>query len=483
VRKFLWAPLLRCFGPQRIDILNRIMILSGAGVGGGSLIYANTHMMPGDAFFRNAAWAHLGDWKARLAPFYATARTMLGSTAYDKEGPEDKVMAEIARDMGKAGTYKPVDHIGVYLGDPNKATDPYFKGLGPERKGCVECAGCMVGCRYNAKNTLDKNYLWFAERYGARIEPETKVVRIEHIDGIYHIHTRSSTAWGGGLGRVYRSKGLVVSAGVLGTLRLLLQQKHELGTLPKLSEMLGSNLRTNSESLCGISGIPEKMNHGVAISRVFEPDEHTHIELVKYSDGSGAMALLSTMAAGDGPPLLRTAKMLWNTVSRPLKTLQVLRRDFGRHSIILLVMQNLDNAVTMRWKKGLFGGLRVKDGHDHRVPAYISVGQEVMHRYAKKTKGVAMNATTEVLFNMSSTAHILGGCPMGTDAANGMINERFEAFGYPELRILDGSIIPANLGVNPSLTITALSEYAMSLVPVKEGYAGRTLAEEMEMRP
>lgn len=480
VRKFLWAPVLRCFGPQQIQLLNRIMVLSGAGVGGGSLIYANTHMMPGDAFFTHPAWSRFGDWKERLAPHYATARFMLGSTRYEQEGPEDRVLAEIARDMGKADTYKPVDHVGVYLGDAKTPTDPYFNGLGPERTGCKACANCMVGCRFNAKNTLDKNYLWFAERFGARIEAETEVTRIEHRDGSYHVHVRGTTAFFRRKERVFRSKGLVVSAGVMGTLKLLLRQKHDLRTLPKLSDQLGTTVRTNSESLCGISGIPEKVNHGVAISRVFEPDVHTHIELVKYGDGSGAMGLLTVMAAGEGHPLLRVAESIWNTVTRPRKAFHVLRRDFGRHSIILLVMQSLDNAVRVRWKRGLFGG-RLSVAHDggKRVPAFIGVGQEVMHRYAAKSGGTAMNALPEVLLDMSSTAHILGGCPMGATAAEGVVNERFEAFGYPELRILDGSIIPANLGVNPSLTITALSEYAMGLVPTKVGHQGRTLEEEM----
>jgi cholesterol oxidase len=483
VRRFLWAPVLRCFGPQQIELLNRIMVLSGAGVGGGSLIYANTHMMPGDAFFAHPAWSRFGDWKERLAPHYATARFMLGSTRYDAEGPEDRVLADVARDMGKADTYMPVDHVGVYLGDPMMPTDPYFKGLGPQRTGCTACANCMVGCRYNAKNTLDKNYLWFAERYGARIEAETEVTRIEHRDGLYHVHTRCSTAWGGGERRVFRSKGLVVSAGVMGTLKLLMRQKHEQRTLPALSDQLGASLRTNSESLCGISGIPEKVNHGVAISRVFEPDAHTHIELVKYGDGSGAMGLLAVMAAGEGPPLLRLAKSFWNAIIQPRKAINVLRRDFGRHSIILLVMQSLDNAVLVRWKSGLFGGrLSVARNRGKRVPAFIGIGQEVMHRYAAKTGGTAMNALPEVLLDMSSTAHILGGCPMGTDAKEGVVNERFEAFGYPELRILDGSIIPANLGVNPSLTITALAEYAMSLVPSKTGHAGPTLKEQLARR-
>jgi cholesterol oxidase len=482
IRKFLWAPALRCFGPQQIDLLDRIMVLSGAGVGGGSLVYANTHMMPPDSFFQHPSWAELGDWKERLAPYYAKARSMLGSTPYIKEGPEDEVLQGIAKDMGKADTYRPVDHVGVYLGDPSTSTDPYFKGLGPQRNGCTECAGCMVGCRHNAKNTLDKNYLWFAERNGARIEAGTKVDRIEYKDGLYHVYTRSTMNWPWDARRVFRSKGLVVSAGVLGTLRLLMRQKHELGTLPELSDTLGGSLRTNSESLCGISGIPGKMNHGVAISRVFAPDDNTHIELVKYPDGSGVMGLLSVMAAGAGPPLLRTAKMLWNTVSRPHRVFQVLRRDWARHSIILLVMQTVDNAVDLRWKRGLFGGrLRVNEQRERRVPAYIPIGQEVMHRYAGKVGGVAMNAAPEVLMNMSSTAHILGGCPMGTDRSNGVVNERFEVFGYPRMHILDGSIIPANLGVNPSLTITALSEYAMAQVAPKPGNDRRTLEEELDL--
>lgn len=483
VRKFLWAPMLRCFGPQQIELLNRIMVLSGAGVGGGSLVYANTHMMPGDAFFSHPAWSRFGDWKERLAPHYATARFMLGSTRYEQEGPEDRVLAGIARDMGRADTYKPVDHVGVYLGDAKAPADPYFNGLGPARTGCTACANCMVGCRYNAKNTLDKNYLWFAERFGARIEAETEVTRIEHKDGLYHVHVRSTTAFFGRKARVFRSKGLVVSAGVMGTLKLLLRQKHELRTLPKLSDRIGAMVRTNSESLCGISGIPEKVNNGVAISRVFEPDAHTHIELVKYGDGSGAMGLLAVMAAGDGPPIMRVAKSIWNTITQPRKAFNALRRDFGRHSIILLVMQSLDNAVRVSWRKGLFGGkLSVANEGGRRVPAYIGIGQEVMHRYAAKTGGTAMNALPEVLLDMSSTAHILGGCPMGTSAEEGVVNERFEAFGYPGLWILDGSIIPANLGVNPSLTITALAEYAMSQVPVRTGHAGPTLSEQLAAR-
>lgn len=481
VRKFLWAPAFKAFGIQKINFLNRIMVLGGAGVGGGSLVYANTHMFPPDAFFNNPVWSGIRNWKETLAPFYETARFMLGSSKYEKEGPEDEVLKQIAIDMDKLDTYKPVDHVGVYLGDRKVEKDPYFNGLGPKRKGCIECANCMVGCRYNSKNTLDKNYLWFAEKWGAKVEPETKVTKVEYIDGLYHIHTESSTSWFSKKRGVFKSKGVVFSAGVLGSLKLLFRQKEEFKTLANLSDKLGSNLRTNSESLCGIAGIEKKMNQGLAISRVFNPDDNTHIELVKYGDGSGAMGLLSVMAAGDGPAIVRTFKMLWNLITSPRKAWNVLRRDFAQHSIILLVMQSLDNALQMKWKKGLFGGgLTVDNGAKNQVPAYIDVGQNVMHRYAEKTGGTAMNATTEVLFNMSSTAHILGGCPMGETKETGVVNDKFEVHGYPNMRVLDGSIIPCNLGVNPSLTITALSEYAMSHVPDKEGNTRQSLDEQMK---
>lgn len=480
ISKFLWLPLLRCFGFMRIDLLNRILIFSGNGVGGGSLVYANTHMYPPDAFFENPVWSGIRDWKKTLEPYYAKARFMLGSSRYTKEGPEDRILKDIAADMGKADTYAPVDHIGVYLGDPKKETDPYFNGLGPLRKGCTECAGCMVGCRHNAKNTLDKNYLWFAEQWGAQIEAECEVTRVEFQNGLYHVTTVSSTSFFGKQEKTFKAKGIVFSAGVLGTLRLLFKQKYDLKTLPELSDQLGANLRTNSESLCGIAGIPQKMNHGVAISRVFNPDQHTHIELVKYPDRSGLMGLLAVMATGDGPAPLRTVRSFWTFITSSRQAYRVLSRDFAKYSIILLVMQSLDNALKVEWKRGIFGkGLRVKDGSGQRAPAYIPVGQDVMHRYAQKSGGVAMNNMGEVFLNMSSTAHILGGCPMGNDATKGVVNERFEVHGYPDMRILDGSIVPCNLGVNPSLTITALSEYAMSLVPNKEGVEVRTLEERM----
>lgn len=482
VRKYLWVPLLKCFGFMKLTFFKEVFILSGVGVGGGSLVYANTHFVPPDAFFKNKAWAHIRDWKTTLMPFYQKAKFMLGTTKYPHLYLEDEVLKEVAQDMGRSDSFDTVE-VGVYFGDPLKPKDPYFKGLGPERNGCTGCAGCMVGCRYNAKNTLDKNYLYFAEKNGAEVFAETLVTRIEFNDAeqLYYIHTQSSTSWFGTRKQVYKSKGLVVSGGVLGTMDLLLKQKYETGTLSRLSDTLGENLRTNSESLCGVLDGDRTLNNGVAISSVFNPDDDTHIEIVKFPNKSGALARLGTMAAGEGSPMVRTAKLIGNIITQPGKFLRAtFSSNLPRNSIIFLVMQNLDNSMRMVWKKGLFGGgMKIANDGEEKVPAYIDIGQKVMERYGEKVNGVPMNALTEIMFNMSSTAHILGGCPMGLTPEEGVVNDKFEVHSYPNMYILDGSIIPCNLGVNPSLSITALSEYAMAQIPAKEGNTKKTLEEEM----
>jgi cholesterol oxidase len=479
LKKYLWLPAMRWFGFLRLSFFKEVFILSGVGVGGGSLVYANTHMMPPDAFYTNPIWASLKNWKEVLAPFYATARFMLGSSKYEKENAEDRILKEVAEDMGRGSTYDRVDYVGVYLGDPQKSTDPYFNGHGPMRKGCIECAGCMVGCRHDAKNTLDKNYLWFAEKYfGATILAETETTRIEVLkDGSYQIHTTSSTSFGSRKNEIYNSKGLVVSGGVLGTLDLLLKQKHIYKTLPNLSDKLGDNILTNSEMLSGVVAADRKLNYGLAISTVFNPDEHTHIELCKFPDKSGAMIRLATMAAGNGTPFVRTLKMIGNMITKPWDFIRSLfQRDVAQNSIIFLIMQSLPNAMRMKLKRGVFRhSLSFNNDSGTKVPSYISIGQEVLYRYASKVNGVPQNAFTEVLFGLASTAHILGGCPMGKSTDEGVINEKFEVHGYKNFYILDGSIIPCNLGVNPSLTITALSEYAMSLVPAHPEWNGNTL--------
>ncbi len=471
IKKFLWAPLLRCFGFQNISFFRQVTILSGVGVGGGSLVYGNTHMFPPDAFFENKIWAHFRDWKKTLLPFYDLARFMLGTEPNKKLNEEDFLLKDVASDMGKMHSFGAVN-LGVFFGKKDYDADPYFGGYGPKRNGCIECAGCMIGCRYNAKNTLDKNYLWFAQQYGCRIQSETLVEKISIENGIYHVGIKPSTTKRGFKPKILLCKGLVVSGGVLGTLNLLLKQKHYYKTLTKLSDTLGENVLTNSESLCGVSNADRKLNHGVAISSYFNPDENTHIEVVKYNDEAGAMGRLGTLATGGGTGLIRFLKLLLQIIKHPIDFIRVTFnwKKWGSNSIIFLVMQSLDNSMRLVWKKGLFGAKRVlKNDKDVKVPAYIPVGQEVMKRYAKKVNGIAQNVWPEILLNMPMTAHILGGCPMGKNKLSGVVNDRLEVHNYPNMYIVDGSIIPCNLGVNPSLTITALAEYAMSNIMEKPG--------------
>ncbi len=479
-KKFFWAPMLGWFGIQKITFFSQVMILSGVGVGGGSLVYANTHMMPPDEFFNNPSWSQFGDWKKTLLPFYEKARFMLGTVPNKSLYRADDILKEVADEMNRSSSFKNVD-VGVYFGDKEKETDPYFNGQGPMRKGCTECSGCMVGCKFNAKNMLDKNYLYFAQKFGAEIISEREAKSIEFKDGIYSIETVSSTSRFSKKKETFFSKGLVVSGGVLGTMDILLKQKHEYKTLSKLSEQLGENIRTNSEMLCGVTAPKEKLNHGIAISSVFNPDDHTHIEIVKYPDDSNAMKAFATLATGAGHPLLRIAKLFGNIIIHPvLFCKQLFGKNWAHRSVIFLVMQNLDNSMKMIHKKFPFSRVSLLNKKENHVPAYIGIGQETMMRYAKKINGLPQNAVTEVLFNMSSTAHILGGCPMGKNDKEGVVSEKFEVLNYPNMYVLDGSIIQGNLGVNPALTITALSEYAMSLIPEKAGNKNTSLKERMK---
>ncbi|MDO9339708.1 MAG: GMC family oxidoreductase N-terminal domain-containing protein [Bacteroidales bacterium] len=286
--KYLWIPALRFFGFQKLSFYTTASILSGTGVGGGSLVYANTLYIPPDDFFNNLSWHRFGDWKKILDPFYDRASFMLGRKKYTKLNIEDRLLEEVSRDMNAHHTFETV-HVGVNINGTEEETDPYFNGLGPLRKGCIECGGCMVGCRENAKNTLDRNYLWFAEKMGVEILPETKAEKILFQDNLYYVETSSVTSFLNRRKKVFKTKGIVVAAGALGTLELLLKQKYKYASLPTLSEKLGYELRTNAETLCAVSGASEKLNNGLAITSVFSPDPHTHVEIVKYPDNSNAM--------------------------------------------------------------------------------------------------------------------------------------------------------------------------------------------------
>lgn len=469
--KYLWVPSLRFFGFQKLSFYSTASILSGTGVGGGSLVYANTLYMPPDEFFNNNSWRHFGDWKKVLDPFYNRASFMLGRINYDKLNIEDTILKEVSEDMNAGKSFETVN-VAVNLSDKDTESDPYFNGIGPLRKGCIECGGCMVGCRENAKNTLDRNYLWFAEKLGAVILPETKAEKISYTDNLYHVETKSITSFILKNNKVFKSKNIVFSAGALGTLELLLKQKYKFATLPLLSEKLGYELRTNAETLCAVSGAGKKMNNGLAITSVFSPDPLTHVEIVKYPDNSNAMKwFFGLSVVGANSSLYRTWLLFMKSITHPWQFLKtIFNFRWSTSMVIFLVMQTTDNAMKMVWKKSFFGGkMKIDNRGQKKVPAYIAIGQEVMERYARKVTGVPQNILLEVFFNRPTTAHILGGCPMSENEEKGVVDKDMRVFGYPGMYIADGSVIQGNIGVNPSFTIAAMAEYCMSRIPQKEG--------------
>jgi cholesterol oxidase len=471
LKKYLWFPQIGFLGFQKLDLYKHAFILSGTGVGGGSLVYANTLMIPLPEFFKNKQWERFGDWENELKPFYKTAGLMLGRTKFEKFNYEDLMLKEVAADLGSEKSFDNV-YVGVYFNDDETPKDPYFSGQGPLRKPCTNCAGCMVGCRENAKNTLDKNYLWFAEKYGAEIISETNVWKIEYLNGEYLIHTKKTTGWFPHGKKVFKSKGLVVSGGVLGTLKLLLNQKYNLKTLPGLSDKLGQSLRTNSETLCTATLSDKKLNNSIAISSIFNPDKNTSIEIVKYPNKSNVMRNLLTMAIDKkGSNLRRVFHFFGKLLTHPLLFFRMaFSRHWAENTVVFLVMQTHDNKMQIILKKWpLHKTLTIKNTGDQKVNSYIPLGQEVMRRYAKKVNGQPQNSTMEILLDVPSTAHILGGCPMGESVETGVIDKNFRVFGYPDMFILDGSVVQGNLGVNPSLTILALAEYAMNKIPEKPG--------------
>lgn len=463
--RYLWMPRLGWHGFLKLTFFRQVFVLSGTGVGGGSHVYAATLLEPPEEFFRNPAWPSGFDWHNTLRPFYAEARRMLGASKFKGFNKEDEILKEVAKEIGRGDTFSMVD-VGIWQGDRSEWTDPYFGGEGPQRKGCTGCAGCMTGCTDHAKNTLDQNYLYFAEKKGAKVLPGHKAVKIEYKDDKYLV-TAHEVKWNGKR-KKFSAKGLVVSASVLGTLDLLLKQKHKYKTLPLLSDTLGDHVRTNSESLSGLAQSKFKLNNGAAITSMFSPEPGTYIETVKFNSRSGAITHLGSMAATGKTPLLRALNSIAVLFRHPLKAIKMLFHfRWGESTIVLLVMQLSESSMNMVLKKGWAGFSLKFDSHSGNVPSYIDIGQKTLYKYAEKVEGTPLNCITELLLDKASTAHIIGGCPMGTDSTSGTIDRAFRVFGYPNMYILDGSVIPGNLGVNPSLTITALSEYAMSNIPPK----------------
>jgi len=470
LRKYLWFPRLGMRGIQRITLLHDVLVLSGAGVGGGSLVYANTLYEPHDAFYTDRAWSHITDWKTELAPFYDQAKRMLGSTPNPTTTPADRVIKDIAAHFGVEDTYRATP-VGVHFGEPGETVpDPYFGGAGPDRTGCTECGGCMVGCRFNAKNTLDRNYLYLAEKAGAVVYPETEVVDVlTRPEGGYSVITQRPGSWGRKRTRSFTSGQIVFSAGALGTTRLLLALRN--GALPRLSNRVGSSVRTNSEALLGATATSRDVDYstGVAITSSIHPEPHTHIEPVRYPPGSNVMGLLATILVDGGGRIPRQLRFLGQVLGHPITFLRSLSvHRWSERSVILLVMQSLDNSIRVTSSKGRFG-TRLRSRQDDAAPnpSYIPIANEAARVAARSIGGFPGSAINEVLLDVPTTAHIIGGSPIGTSTHDGVIDAFHRVYGYEGLHVADGSAVPANLGVNPALTITAMTERAMAYWPNK----------------
>jgi cholesterol oxidase len=480
LREFLWAPKLGCYGIQRIHLLRNVMILAGAGVGGGSLNYANTLYIPPDPFFNDRQWSHITDWRSELMPHYDQAQRMLGVVKNPTFTDADRIMKEVADEMGVGHTYTPTP-VGVFFGadgkQPGKTVpDPYFGGVGPDRTGCIECGECMTGCRHGAKNTLVKNYLALAEKAGAQVLPMTTVTSLQQGgDGVWQVYTVRTGRWVRTDKATFTARHVILAAGTYGTQKLLFAMRDS-GTLPGLSDRLGVLTRTNSESIVGAGRYRASddldLTHGVAITSSIHPTADTHIEPCRYGKGSNAMGLLQTlMTNGSGPEgsdVPRWRQLLRTAVTNPRGFLRVLSvHRWSERSVIALVMQHLDNSITTFTTKGLFGRrMTSKQGHGEPNPTWIPVGNQVTRRIAEKIDGVAAGTWGE-MFNIPLTAHFLGGAAIGDSPETGVIDPYQRVYGYPTLHVADGAAISANLGVNPSLSITAQAERAAALWPNK----------------
>ncbi|MBV5242430.1 GMC family oxidoreductase [Mycolicibacterium sp. PAM1] len=482
LRKFLWAPQFGMYGIQRIHLLRNVMILAGAGVGGGSLNYANTLYVPPEPFFNDPQWRDITDWRAELMSHYDQAQRMLGVVTNPTFTDADRIMKEVADDMGVGDTFVPTP-VGVFFGPDGEKTpgktvaDPYFGGAGPARTGCIECGSCMTGCRYGAKNTLVKNYLGLAEKAGAQVHPLTMVTGFEQRpDGLWEVHTARTGSKVRRRRKTFTAEHVILAAGTYGTQKLLFKMRDR-GKLPKLSDKLGVLTRTNSESIVGAGrltvGDDLNLTHGVAITSSIHPTADTHVEPVRYGKGSNAMGLLQTlMTDGTGPEgtdVPRWRQLLDTARNDRKGTLRLLNpRRWSERTMIALVMQHLDNSITTYTRKTKFGFrmLDSKQGHGEPNPSWIPAGNEVTRRIAEKIDGVA-GGTWGELFNIPLTAHFLGGAAIADSPERGVIDPYQRVWNYPTLSVMDGAAVSANLGVNPSLSITAQAERAAALWPNK----------------
>jgi len=485
-KNFNWLPQLGLRGILRLTPFKDVLIASGAGVGGGSLVYANTLYRAAPAFYRNPQWADMQDWEQALRPHYDTAEYMLGVQQVPRSSKGQELLKEVGRYFGVEHTFTRTP-CGVYFGKPGELVkDPYFGGEGPERTGCTFCGECMQGCRTGAKNNLTKNYLWFAEKRGARIHPEREVVDVRPIgaqDGSegYEVVTERPGAWFRRQRRAFRARGVVFAAGALGTNTLLARCRLN-GSLPRLSDRLGHLVRTNSESILAVT-LPKGTKHlwnDVMISSSIHPRPDTHIEFNTFGRNADSMSFLYTLLTGEGTRLTRPLKWLGQVLRHPVDFARTTwPKGWSERSVVYLVMQTRDNAIAFRAKRGPLGRVSLATEQDPEKPnpTFIAVANEAAEVLARMTGGIAQSGLLEALANIPTTAHILGGAVIGRSPEEGVVDAASRVFGYRNMLVCDGSTMPANPGVNPSLTITALSEYAMSQVPARAPLPGSHVEE------
>lgn len=494
VKNYMWEPKLGLRGSLQMSFTNKVAIIHGIGVGGGSQVYANVHFVPDKSVLSSPAWSSIrSDWYDALLPYYSLAQRMLGTAQSTYEDDLDVTLEAVAREFGREDSYRLVQ-VGVLFpgkdGEQGKTvTDPYFAGDGPERRTCQYCASCIIGCRHNAKNTLLKNYLYFAERNGAEIRPESEVTRIEPIGragekegaGGYLV-TVEETREGKTKPYTVRTRGVVLSGGVLGTVPLLLKMRDEEKTLPNISALLGQEIRTNSETLTCATGLEKEAAQGVSITSFVSVDDDTNIEINRINRDSDATFVYMPyvpMVTGEG--FTRILKFIGNTVFHPIKAFRMLRsKGKAASSLIFLVMQNTEAFIHFEWRRKWYrlfrkGITAVQKPEDTALSVSFPAAEKATRMYAERLGGEPGSALSEVLLGVPTTAHIMSGVAIGRDRSTGVVDESGEVFGYKNLRVLDGSIVPGNLGVNPSLTITALSEYAMSKVPVFDAERAATI--------
>jgi len=484
LKKWLWIPGIGFRGFFKMTFFRHLTALSGVGVGGGSLVYANTLPTPEDEFFKATEWGQLADWKTELEPHYETARKTLGATDNPLETAADRALRAVAEKLGRKDHFRTAP-VGVFFGDPGvTVSDPYHRGHGPDRTGCTHCGGCMTGCRYGSKNTLDKNYLWLAERLGATVQADTEVIWVSpskvegdeassrESSGEYTVTAREKTGFLRSATRSYRAKNVVFAGGALGTVELLLRLGRRPEGLPHLSEQVGDRVRTNSEILVGVTTQRRDLDlsEGIAITSILRTDDQSYVEPCRFSPGSGFFRLLATPHA-PGKTLLRrlgnAAKRVFQSPRRSLRALFV--PDWARSTTALLYMRTQEGYLRLTSGRNIFScfspGLKSLKGAGPVPTAAIPEATELAERYAEEVDGYVGSIVTETLFGIPTTAHILGGACMGATAADGVIDHQHRVFGYPGLFVIDGSAMSANPGVNPSLTITAMAERAMAFIP------------------